>query len=262
MTAGPSLEHHAMLPILRKEGDLLVEAIEASDPTAPVPMCPGWTVTDLAVHTAGVLRWVNVVVREQRDKPPVGEERSALFADPEPTDHAGVVKRLRHASDAILDTLHEAPVDLACWTTWEPPGSPRQFWLRRMLHEIVVHRVDAGNAELQTIDSGGELNTAVAADGVDEIMVGFASRYSKTLRADRPVVLSVHATDADRQWWASISDEAPSFGRGTPQGPVDAAVRGTAGEVLLLLWNRREAAGLNLVGDAGVLVIWRSRAHL
>jgi len=262
MTPEPGLEPDAMLSILEEESGLLVEAVDASDPNAAVPMCPGWTVTDLAVHTAGVLRWVDVIVREHRDKPPVGEERALLFSDPERGDHAGLVNRLRQATHAVRDSLHDAPADLDCWTIWESSGGARQFWLRRMLHEVLVHRVDACNAELQTVDPGTELKTAVAADGVDEIMIGFAGRYAKTLRTQTPVVLSVHATDADRHWWTNISAEAPRFGRGAAQDAPTAVVRGTAGEILLLLWNRREASGLDLVGDPGVLDTWRTGAHL
>ena len=35
-----------------------------------------------------------------------------------------------------------APPDLACWTIWSA-GTPRDFWIRRQLHETVVHCVDA-----------------------------------------------------------------------------------------------------------------------
>jgi hypothetical protein len=131
------------------------------------------------------------------------------------------------------------------------------------LHETLVHRVDAqnlGRSEADVVD-GAELDTAVAADGVDEMMLGFINRYRK-LRHSEPVTLAVHATDAGAAWWCTIGPEALDTGRGAAPESADAAVSGRAGELLLWLWNRRLATGLDVSGDPTVLEIWRTNAHL
>jgi uncharacterized protein (TIGR03083 family) len=261
MSGDLSFEGGHILPVLNNECELLLTALDVTEPSAPVPMCPGWTAVDLAAHLGGVLRWVNVVIAEQRTEPPVGDERRALFADPDPTDYPGVVKRLREATTAITASLSAAPTDLRCWTIWPAPAGARQFWLRRMLHEVVVHRFDAQNARAQRVSDGNDVDGTVATDGVDELMQGFAGRYTNNLRAERVVLLAVDAHDAGRQWWARIGPDAPEFGRGRTES-ADATVRGNAGELLLLLWNRRDAAGLDIEGDPSVLDIWRAGAHL
>lgn len=250
------------IDVLDEEVATLLLAARSSDPAAGVPLCPGWTVLDLAVHVAGVYRWVEEVVSNKRAEAPAGEERRALFADPDPGDAGGVLKRLRDAAAGLADALRSAPGDLRCWTTWSPPSTPRAFWLRRMVHETVIHRVDAENARDGRPAGGAELATELAADGVDELVLGFARRYAPTLRAPQARVLSVHATDADLRWWAELGPDAPVFGGGEPPRPADAEVRGTAGELLLLLWNRRDPAGLEVAGAAEVLDLWRAGAHL
>jgi uncharacterized protein (TIGR03083 family) len=252
----------AAIGVLSSEADQLITALQTTDGSAGVPFCPGWSATDLAIHLGGVFRWVNTVISERRTSPPVGDERRQLFADPEPQDGAGVLDRLRGATDAILASLTDAPKGLACWTIWDPPGDAREFWVRRLLFETLVHRVDAQNAQHQRVGSGSDIDTALAADGVDELICGFARRYESTLRSDQRLTLALRATDADRSWWVEITPDPPRFGRGEPEDGSSAELRGRAGELLLVLWNRRDAEGLEIVGDSDVVKIWRAGSHL
>jgi uncharacterized protein (TIGR03083 family) len=159
-----------------------------------------------------------------------------------------------------MSDLLRSPVDLACWTTWDVP-SAREFWIRRMLHETLIHRVDVQNAGQQVTSSGSDLDSAVATDGIDEMICGFAQRYSNRLRNAEPRTLSVMASDTGRGWWATLGPDAPQFGRG--HGPAaDTEVIGRAGELLLLLWNRRTANGLKVRGDHDILETWAREAHL
>jgi uncharacterized protein (TIGR03083 family) len=230
---------------------------------SPIPYCPGWTGRDLACHLAGVYRWAATVVAKGLDRPPAAEERAALFADPDPADDAGVLHRLRAGSELIVATLQAAPADLACWTIWSG-GTPRDFWIRRQLHETLVHCVDARNAgeEESAAQSGAELSVGLAADGVDEMVVGFSSRYSRNLRRAQPATLALHGSDTGDRWWIRIGPDGPMGGRGAADEPVATTVSGRSGELLLLLWNRRSAAGLDVSGDADLLIDWRTNGHL
>ncbi|MGQ0843500.1 MAG: maleylpyruvate isomerase family mycothiol-dependent enzyme [Sporichthyaceae bacterium] len=263
-TAAPSptaLSADRSLELLAAEAALTVAAL-AGRLDEPIAYCPNWTGRDLATHLAGVYRWVAVIVGEGLDAPPDRDRRAALFADPDPTDDAGVLERLAAGAQTVGSALREAPEDLACWTIWgAEPG--RAFWIRRQLHETVVHRVDAQNAGRTEPDvvGGADLDPALAADGVDEMMLGFTSRYAK-LALPEPVTLALEATDAPHAWWGRIGPDAPAFGRGAPPEGATTTVRATAGELLLLVWNRREAAGLDVRGDGSVLDSWREKARL
>jgi uncharacterized protein (TIGR03083 family) len=255
------LDPELSLGLLADEGKLAVESC-AGGLAEAIPFCPGWTGRDLALHLAGVYRWVSAMVANRMSQPPDSDHRAALYTDPNPADDAGVVSRLHLALDGVVDVLRAAPADLACWTIW-PGHTPREFWIRRMLHETLVHRVDAQNLGRAGADviGGAELGSTTAADGVDEMMLGFSSRYRK-LRNPEPLTLAVQATDVNAAWWATIGPETLDTGRGAAPGAADAAITGRAGELLLWLWNRRSAAGLEVSGDPTVLEIWTTNAHL
>ena len=64
-----------------------------------------------------------------------------------------------------------------------------------MMHETLIHRVDAQNAGAAVTGGGNDLETSIATDGVDEMICGFARRYAKTLRSREPATLAFTATD-------------------------------------------------------------------
>ena len=261
MTADGTYEAAAYLDVLEAEGALLALTAQTSGLAGEVPFCPGWRMRELVTHVGWVYRWVATVVGDRRTEPPTQAERSAL-SDPDPADDQGVLDRLRFAHATIVTMLRDAPPDLACWTPWPAPPS-RDFWIRRQVHESLVHRVDAQNAARGTVAGGDQLPAALAADGVDEMICGFAVRYQQ-LRADRPGTLALRATDTGGSWWARLTpDGPPAFGRGpAPGGAPEAEVHAAAGELLLLLWNRRAADGLDVRGDRDLLAAWRRGAHL
>jgi hypothetical protein len=69
-----------------------------------------------------------------------------------------------------------------------------------MLHETLIHRVDAQNAGAAATSGGEDLETSIAADGVDEMICGFARRYTKTLRGRQRATLAFTATDTGQRW--------------------------------------------------------------
>jgi uncharacterized protein (TIGR03083 family) len=257
-----SFDAAVYLDVLRVAGTNIVGLATVHGLNAPVPNCPGWTTMDLVAHLSWVYRWVAVTVRDARPDPPSRSERAAL-QDPDPVDDAGVVERLQRAHSTLVTTLSEAPVDLACWTAW-PAASARDFWIRRQVFETLIHKVDAENAVHAVITGGEDLSAGLAADGVDEMVRGFSSRYSAHLRSSTPVTLAVHATDVGERWWIRISEAVPQSGRGVaPAGSSPhVEVHARAGELLLLLWNRRTAEDLDVRGDRGALDAWRRGAHL
>jgi uncharacterized protein (TIGR03083 family) len=263
-------EHHGggllgdeeLLAILAEEGARFLRSARSQDLAAPVPNCPGWTLRDLVAHLGLVHRWVTRVVREERRTGPDRVELRSL-EDPDPADGAGLLERAHAAHAELVRALETAEPDLACWTVW-PATSPRSFWIRRQAFETLVHRVDAQNAAAARPDDGTGLAPLVAADGVDEMVCGFIHRYADHLRTEEATTIGLHAADTGGRWWIRLGTGAPTSGRG--RGPAASAerhaeVEGTAGELFLLLWNRRSLSGLRVSGERAAFEAWRRGAH-
>lgn len=256
------LDDDELLAILASEGAEFIRTAQAGDLDAPVPNCPGWTLRDLVAHLRVVYRWVARLVGERRDTGPGREELRAL-ADLAPADGGALIQGVRDAHADLVHTLSAAGPDLTCWTVWPGP-SARTFWIRRQVFETLVHRVDAQNCGARRTADGTELVPRIAADGIDEMVCGFLNRYAENLRAEVPTTIEFHATDTGTRWWIRLDAAAPTSGRGRAPaalGVGDALIEATAGELFLLLWNRRSAAGLDVLGDPAALDCWRRGAH-
>jgi len=164
--------------------------------------------------------------------------------------------------------LGAAPPDLECWTFLAAP-SPLAFWARRQAHETAVHRVDAeqaASAAGQAASTAGPVppgngaafEPAFAADGVDELLMGFLARGMR--RGNWPGLggsLAIHADDgtAGRADWLIAGDpDGPGVSRGT--GRADCDVTGPASELYLMLWNRGPADRLDVAGDPSILAVF------
>jgi uncharacterized protein (TIGR03083 family) len=246
---------------LRQQGELLAEVADAAEPGTPVPTCPGWKLRDLLRHLGGVHRWATVYVTEARPRPMDGAEEAKVMAAP--SDDAALVDWFREGHAKLVAALAAAPPDLDCWS-FLPAPSPLAFWARRQAHETAIHRADAQS-------HGGEAaitpyEPAFAADGLDELLLGFAGRRRRRRSDDpapdaEPAILRLHATDAGAEWLARIGPERVEASRdgGDPGDPGDPgwSVSGPASDLYLLLWNRRGTEGLLAGGDPAVLDLWR-----
>ena len=245
------LDHVAQL---RRDGDRFADVASSTDPDAPVTTCPEWHVRDLAHHLGGVHRWATGFVTGDGRQPPDGDlER---FVDGWPSD-ADLVPWFREGHRTLVDALASAPADLDAWTFLEAP-SPLAFWARRQAHETGIHRVDVETA-------AGDVTgfpPGFAADGIDELLLRFASRPGRTLAIGTPSSFVVRAADVSRSWRVSF---APT-GLSTEADPIDASaslvMTGPASDLYVLLWNRRDTTGVELHGDASVLDVWREAVRV
>lgn len=240
-----------LLGVVEDEGRALLSLAEGADLASPVQACPDWTVADLVAHVVRVYRWAALVVGEARTRRPAREERAGLeVADRE---REPLLAAFAAAHQGIVDVLRGAPDDLSCWTMW-PATSSRHYWIRRQAHETLIHRVDLSGERAPVA-----IAPEIAADGVAEMLLGFVPLVRP--RASAPLSIRLHATDVDRSWWVRFGPDGAESG----QGAVDGAgtdVRGPAGELLLLLWNRRDWSGLEVTGPTEPLRAWREAAHI
>ena len=123
-----------------------------------------------------------------------------------------------------------------------------------------MHRADAAIA----LGTDYQLTTEVAADGIDEWLeriVAEANADSSPLDAGR--TLHLHATDdglgAAGEWTIAGRDDGIALSR--EHGKADAALRGSAKDLLLSIVRRRTAAegGVEVFGDAGIWDGWLTR---
>ncbi len=144
--------------------------------------------------------------------------------------------RLPPSEDALLDwfrqghadlvhTLTRAAPDTDCFA-FLPAPSPLAFWARRQTHETTIHRIDAQSA-LPGRPRPDPVDPPLAADGVDELLLGFFARPGGPLVADPALVLTLHATDIDQSWTVSPTPTGRTTRRGadpdahtTVSGPV------------------------------------------
>lgn len=232
------------------QGHALAASAEKAGLDADVPTCPDWKVRDLVQHIGQVHRFAMSYVATGRTTPPGDGDTRA-----EPPHDDELFDWLRAGHAALVEALQSAPDDLECWA-FLPAPSPRAFWARRQAHEAAIHRADADAAAgvATTYDA------AFAADGVDELLLGFFARPRGRLVSDPPVRLGFRATDTDDAWTMTIGPESRSTTR--ERGDVDCTVSADATDLYLLLWNRRSPDGLDVVGDRNLLDLWIEHAQI
>jgi len=254
---------------LRRQGELLTGAAQRAGLDAAVPSCPGWAVRDLLKHTGYVHRWATGFVAQGLTRPTGASEGEILGQGPADAELPGW---FREGHAALVQALSTAGPGLNCWAFLDAP-SPLAFWARRQAHETAIHRADAeqaasaadqpASAADQPASSGGSavpgngvsFEPSFAADGVDELLMGFLARgIRRGSWAGLGGSLAIHADDAaagGADWLIAGDPDAPGVSRGT--GQADCDVAGPASELYLMLWNRGPADRLQVTGDPGIL---------
>jgi uncharacterized protein (TIGR03083 family) len=236
-------------------GRLSVAAIEAG-PDAAVPSCPGWVVRDLVRHQGGVHRWAAGIVGTPRTEPWDVELDEVVGTWP---DDADLLAWFAAGAGSLVGILTDADPDLDCWT-FLPAPSPLAMWARRQAHETSVHGVDAELAAGRPVTP---LPAGLAADGVGELLEGFVPRGGR-LRTDAARTLRVRCTDAAAEWLLSIGPDRVRTTRGDGQASdaADCEITGTAEDLYLTLWNRRQSDCLRMAGDGEVLDLFLNRVRI
>lgn len=240
--------------VLRTEGERIAVAGGELALNAIVPTCPGWVVKDLLTHIGTVHRWAAAIVGEALPHDPRRRDLSRLVG-PLPHDDL-LVDWLREGLLQLVATLESAPSGLQCWQMF-PSESSRRFWVRRQAHETTIHRVDAEQARGDEISPVGP---EFAADGIDELLLGFHGRPSSRVRALRPSVLHIHATDLPPgrgDWYIHPTDNGPLVTFSEVESP-HCVIEGPVELLYLALWNRLPFDDLSVRGDPALLHLWRN----
>lgn len=248
------IDTHAHLAAFDAALDALTRYAATTWLGAPVPTCPGWDVLDLLAHQGMVHRWAGAALRGDRES--MG---NAALLETEGRTSADPLAWVRHGAEGLAASLREAPDDLDALVFLPNAPAARAFWARRQAHELTIHAVDALAAALGRAPAADDVwfGADLAADGIDELLVGFWSRRGGRLRSSSPYAVYVRPLDAPVSWLVEVGDGPVRIARvaaGASGGiPADTELTGTAVDLYLALWNR----GGSVRDAGGIIDRWR-----
>jgi uncharacterized protein (TIGR03083 family) len=225
--------------LLRADGEALAVAAAGALERA-VPSCPGWTVADLVAHTGAVHRDKAAIVRHGGTERPPRDEMEAPGG-------AALLDWYREGLHDLVDLLGATDPEQPAWS-WS--GDTRvAFWQRRMAHETAIHRWDA-QAAVRT--PWPITPSAFAADGVAEVLDIWLEGVDGAPYPGPDGTLHVHATDTAGEWLVTLAaGREPEVAAG--HAKADAALRGPASDLDLVLWARVTSATVERFGDDRLL---------
>jgi uncharacterized protein (TIGR03083 family) len=225
---------------IRQEGELFYATALAANPSGGVPCCPDWTVSDLVWHL-GEVHWFWATVVEQRATDPAQVEPGKPAR---PRKYADAITWGQSQLGHLTQALESAPDDVRVWT-WVQDESLHNvgFVRRHQVQETAVHRWDMQSAASSSPDP---IDPEVASDSIDEFLavsLPYGVNHEKPLRGS----VHIHCTDVPGEWFIEPDgrvDRAHSTG--------DVALRGTASNILLALYERIDIEALDVIGNASI----------
>jgi uncharacterized protein (TIGR03083 family) len=230
-TAPPPDDPAGLAQLIRLQ-DLFADSILLVEASTPVASCGDWTVGDLIDHLTSIHTWAAAMARDQDREPRTRDDsrRDGYLAS---------------ATD-LRETL--AALDPDQPTRTLVPDGTVAFWIRRQLHETLIHLWDLRSAG----GLGLAVDPVVWADTVDEAVTVMHPRQVRLARtAPAPMRITLTATDVHRSWTLPTAiDDAESGG---------VSVAGPAEALALLVWGRTALDDPRLTvtgaGDALVAVL-------
>ncbi|WP_033293412.1 maleylpyruvate isomerase family mycothiol-dependent enzyme [Amycolatopsis jejuensis] len=233
-----TVDHGRLLEAFSVEAQLLADVAHSASPDSPVPTAPGWTLNELVQHVGSMYQLALGWLREGRQ--PAQWQRDPLPGQPVAEFYDAAREEL-----AAELSVHD-PVTRAA--TWWPADPTHGFWRRRMLHETLVHRVDAENAA-----GTGEpaVPDDLAADGVDEALTLYFGHRLTTMGVSGTRSGTVGFHTGGHSWIARAGPGETEAWRCSPPeaDTADAIVTGPPANVYLWLWGRVPVTMVHTDGD-------------
>ena len=233
----------------------LVAAVQVWEQRTPVPTCPEWTVRDLVTHVGTGHRWATDIVHGSPQNPP-----PYVIVDA-PDDSGLWTDWLTVGASVLVDAVRDGGPDRPVWT-WRTDMTA-EFWLRKMLHDEVVHRL-----EVELIGGRlGEIAPDLAADGVSDLLASIAALSASDSHeavfgglVGTGQTLQLRATDSGLgvagEWFVERTPAGVNWRHGHASAHATACA--PARELLLVL-NRRldpARAGVEITGDPALFTYW------
>ncbi|MGB9223976.1 maleylpyruvate isomerase family mycothiol-dependent enzyme [Mycobacterium sp.] len=246
--------------LLLEQNRAFSDLVSNADEAKPVPTCPGWNLGQLIRHVGRGDRWAAQIVRDRRDD--FLDPRSVEGGKP-PPDPDDAMSWLHGGAQRLVDAVEFSGVETTVWTFLGP--RPANWWIRRRLHEVAVHRADAAIA----LGTDFALDPDIAADAISEWLERVAiqaGRDGAALPLEDDDTLHLHATDPGLgeagEWTIRVADGEITWSHEHGKGTV--ALRGGATELLLAMVRRVSVAdtGIEIFGDDTVWQKWLERTPL
>ena len=242
------MDHHAYARQIAADVARMSEVVTGLALSSPVPSCPGWDVRELLRHLGGVHTWARSYVSDPRPDPIRESLEEQVGGWPGDDD---LVSWFRGGGLELAAAIDDADPGLATWTFLDAK-TPLLHWARRQTHETAIHRVDA---ELAAGVDSVTFPTAIAVDGIHELLTAFITRPRRGPRHPTPVVLEVTAADVDQAWTVRFDAESCRADVGGADD-ADLRVRGSADTLYRWVWNRVGHDAVELRGDTDLAVVW------
>jgi uncharacterized protein (TIGR03083 family) len=235
----------------RTETQAFGALIARGDPATDVVTCPGWTLQQLFRHVGRGNRWAAQMVLDGAVEP----LDPRAVPDGKPPEGAEIAW-LDNGADKLIAAVEAADGDAAVWTFLGP--RPASWWVRRRLHEALVHRADAALALRQPFEVRPDLAADAISDWLDIVTQARDVDLSVALRDGESIHL--HATDEGLddggEWTVTRHGDVVSWSHEHGKGSV--ALRGSATDLLLALTRRRprQESPIQAFGDETVWQAW------
>ncbi|MGR7002504.1 maleylpyruvate isomerase family mycothiol-dependent enzyme [Yinghuangia aomiensis] len=133
-----------------------------------------------------------------------------------PDDPEGLPAWLSEGAERSARTIWEAGPDADAWTFGPVPHA--RFWARRMLHETLMHRVDAELA----LGIEPDVSAEAAVDGIDELLTILPGGQFGRPDAEKPhgqgETLHIHTSGGVQgEWTVTLTPRATRGSAGTPR---------------------------------------------
>ena len=228
---------------LAQNSERLADAAAAAGTDAEVASCPGWTVKDLLDHCVTGDAWARTIVEQGK----AGSTERVLPTDADPSLRGdALVEAFRDGARALVAELSSVAADTPVWT-FSSTNRTASFWQRRRSQETSIHRYDAQVAA----GAPTPLDAEMAVDGIDEFLTVFLPRLADNFGDVGDATVHLHCTDVDGEWLVARRGGELTVTAEHAKG--DVAARGSASDLLLFLWGRVPADGLEVFGDADLL---------
>lgn len=231
---------------LRSNSAMLLAAARQAGFETPVDYCPGWTVGRLLGHCGKILQRTNLVLQSNSTEIPAEVEQAKL-----PRDES-LFSEFERIYETLCQTMSTCDLDAPGWN-FTGSNLTNSFWLRRMSHEIEIHRLDMQDAAAMPITP---FDPASAADGIDELLFVLMPVLASNKGSDVSASFHLHCTDVEGEWLLVVENGVQTATRQHAKG--DVAIRGDASSLYQWAWNRRKALGsaIEIIGEPSVATKW------
>jgi uncharacterized protein (TIGR03083 family) len=246
---------------LEKDSARVVEAVRAHSepPILAVPSCPGWNLTMLLAHLGSTHRRATSRLRADSEATIDPNDKSYLKVTPEwqewlntgkAPDAAAIppvlVAWFEEGYKDLAAALAETPDDAQVWNFTGRAKLAATFYQRQMSTETALHRWDAQNALPE--HTPDPVDPEVAYNGLTLLFSFLPMRFKSFNGPEgQGETYHLHRTNGEGEWLLTFNgrelDIQPIHAKG------DVAIRGTASDLLLLMWRRIPLDGLDIFGD-------------